>query len=54
MPAHWSDAHHLDYWSLGGSTDIDRAALLCERHHTKVHQYDVTASVTDRGVTWHV
>lgn len=54
MPAHWSDAHHLDYWSLGGSTDIDRAALLCERHHTKVHQHDLTASVTDRGVTWHV
>lgn len=54
MPAHWSDAHHLDYWSLGGRTDIDRAALLCERHHTTVHQHDLTATVTPRGVTWHV
>lgn len=54
MPAHWSDAHHLDYWSLGGSTDVDRAALLCERHHTTVHQHDLTATVTARGVTWHL
>lgn len=54
MPAHWSDAHHLDYWSLGGSTDIDRAALLCERHHTKVHQHDLTATVDPSGVTWHL
>ena len=54
MPAHWSDAHHVDYWSLGGLTDIDNAALLCERHHTKVHTRDLTCTVTPRGVTWHV
>ncbi len=54
MPAHWSDAHHVDYWSLGGLTDIDNAALLCERHHTKVHTRDLTCTITPRGVTWHV
>lgn len=54
MPAHWCDAHHLDYWSLGGCTDIDRAALLCERHHTRVHAQDLSATVTARGVTWHL
>ena len=54
MPAHWCDAHHLDYWSLGGNTNIDRAALLCERHHTRVHQHDLTATVTTHGVTWHL
>ena len=54
MPAHWSDAHHVDYWSLGGSTDIGRSALLCERHHTKVHALDLTCTITPRGVTWHV
>lgn len=54
MPAHWSDAHHVDYWSLGGATDIDNAALLCERHHTKVHALDLTCTITARGVTWHV
>lgn len=54
MPAHWSDAHHVDYWSLGGSTDIGRSALLCARHHTKVHALDLTCTITPRGVTWHV
>lgn len=54
MPAHWCDAHHLDYWSLGGDTNTDRAALLCERHHTRVHQRDLTATVATRGVTWHL
>lgn len=53
MPAHWSDAHHVDYWSMGGTTDIDNAALLCERHHTRVHQRDLTCTITPRGVTWH-
>jgi hypothetical protein len=54
MPAHWCDAHHVDYWSLGGCTDIGRSALLCERHHTKVHALDLTCTITPRGVTWHV
>ncbi|WP_068264993.1 HNH endonuclease signature motif containing protein [Janibacter limosus] len=54
MPAHWSDAHHVDYWSMGGLTDIDNAALLCERHHTTVHTHDLTCTITAAGVTWHV
>lgn len=54
MPAHWSDAHHVDWWRHGGRTDISNAALLCERHHTKVHRYDLTATITDHGVTWHL
>ena len=54
MPAQWTDAHHLDWWSRGGRTDLDRAALLCERHHTRVHNLDLDATVTATGVTWHV
>jgi HNH endonuclease len=37
MPAQWCDAHHLVHWADGGATDLDNAALLCERHHTVVH-----------------
>lgn len=37
MPAQWTDAHHLVHWADGGPTDLDNAALLCERHHTIVH-----------------
>ena len=36
-PSYWCDVHHLLHWVDGGETDLDNAALLCERHHTKVH-----------------
>jgi Domain of unknown function (DUF222) len=36
-PKHWCDVHHLVEWVFGGETDLDNSALLCERHHTKVH-----------------
>ena len=54
IPAEWSDVHHVQWWSRGGPTDFANAALLCGRHHTLVHQRDLTATVTDTGVTWHV
>ncbi|ANS78352.1 hypothetical protein SGUI_0956 [Serinicoccus hydrothermalis] len=50
----WCDSHHLDHWARGGSTDVDRMALLCGRHHTHVHQRDLTATVSGGTVTWHV
>jgi len=54
VPAQWADVHHVAWWSRGGLTDLSNAALLCGRHHTLVHQRDLTATVTDTGVTWHV
>ena len=37
-PPSWCDVHHLLALDLyGGDTDLDNSALLCERHHTKVH-----------------
>ncbi|MCV2488693.1 HNH endonuclease [Geodermatophilus sp. YIM 151500] len=36
-PKHWCDVHHLIEWVLGGVTSVGNSALLCERHHTKVH-----------------
>jgi hypothetical protein len=32
------DAHHLIYWTRGGSTDLSNLALLCHRHHWMVHE----------------
>ena len=29
--------HHLIEWMFGGRTCLENSALLCERHHTKVH-----------------
>ncbi|MGY1815550.1 DUF222 domain-containing protein [Blastococcus sp. SYSU D00820] len=36
-PTHWCDVHHLVHWIDGGATSLDNSALLCERHHSKVH-----------------
>ncbi|MGY5892361.1 DUF222 domain-containing protein [Blastococcus deserti] len=36
-PTHWCDVHHLVHWIDGGDTSLENSALLCERHHTKVH-----------------
>ena len=50
----WCDSHHVDWWSRGGRTDVDRMALLCGRHHTVVHQHELSASIRGGTVTWHV
>jgi hypothetical protein len=45
-------AHHLVYWSAGGSTDLDNLVLLCGRHHTLVHQLGFTLVLhRDRKLT---
>jgi Domain of unknown function (DUF222) len=36
-PKYWCDVHHLIHWIFGGETSLENSALLCERHHTKVH-----------------
>ncbi|TAL12292.1 MAG: HNH endonuclease, partial [Frankiales bacterium] len=30
-------AHHVRYWTDGGSTDLDNLVLVCARHHTLIH-----------------
>src|SRR6478672_5974896 len=52
-PPTWCHAHHVRHWADGGQTSLANSALLCGRHHTIVHQRDLTATVTDTGVTWH-
>jgi hypothetical protein len=36
-PKHYCEVHHLVHWIYGGETSLENSALLCERHHTKVH-----------------
>ena len=37
-PTHWCDVHHVLEWlTEDGETSLENSALLCERHHTKVH-----------------
>ena len=32
-PPAWAEVHHLDPWSAGGRTDLDRGLPLCPAHH---------------------
>ena len=38
MAAAWCDFHHVVHWLYGGPTSCENGALLCERHHTAVHE----------------
>lgn len=53
-PPQWCDGHHVHHWSRGGKTSLTTTALLCPRHHSHVHQHDLTATVTPTCVTWHI
>lgn len=37
IPADYCEAHHLDWWELGGRTDIEKLAWLCGSHHHLTH-----------------
>ena len=50
-PSYWCDVHHLVHWADDGDTCLDNAALLCERHHTKVHHGFTVAR--DAAGRWH-
>ena len=52
-PSWWCDAHHVLEWMMGGATDAENLALLCERHHTKVHHgFRVERQPDGRWRTW--
>jgi hypothetical protein len=56
-PASWTQAHHIVHWADGGSSDLENATLLCQRHHTLVHDRRLIATVHSpdehgRCVTW--
>lgn len=36
-PASYCESHHIDPYSEGGRTDIDRGILLCRFHHLQLH-----------------
>ena len=52
IPGTWCEAHHIIWWCRGGDTDLVFLVLLCPRHHTLVHDKDLTATVHGAVVTW--
>ncbi|MHC6222300.1 HNH endonuclease signature motif containing protein [Arthrobacter sp. MMS24-S77] len=53
IPATWCEAHHITYWSHGGSTSTDNGVLLCTHHHHLVHKEQWKIQVT-RGIPWFI
>jgi hypothetical protein len=53
-PSHWCDVHHVLEWVADeGETSLENSALLCERHHTKVHHgFRVERHPDGRWRTW--
>ncbi|QGF23654.1 hypothetical protein Rai3103_08200 [Raineyella fluvialis] len=43
-------AHHIRFWADGGATDLDNLLLLCQAHHTYVHEGGVR--LTGRPGAW--
>ena len=37
-PAGWSHAHHIEFWTRGGATNLGNLVLLCFHHHRLVHE----------------
>ena len=50
-PPGWTDAHHVDWWSTGGATDVTNMALVCGRHHSAVHA-GIWSLEMINGVPW--
>lgn len=53
IPASWCEAHHISYWSHGGSTGTENGALLCSHHHHVIHKDQWTIDVR-AGVPWFI
>ena len=50
-PGAWCDAHHVQWWSQGGETNVDNMAMVCSRHHTDIHAGTWSLTMID-GVPW--
>ena len=47
IPAQWCDAHHVIWWTRGGTTVIENLVLLCPRHHTEIHAEEWAVTMRD-------
>ena len=50
-PAEWSDAHHVQWWSKNGPTDVSHLAMVCGRHHSDIHAGTWTLEMRN-GIPW--
>jgi hypothetical protein len=48
-PPSYCEAHHIDPYSEGGRTDVDRGVLLCRFHHMNLHHHGWRIGRIDTG-----
>src|SRR6478672_6747661 len=53
IPAPWCEAHHITYWSHGGTTSTDNGTLLCSHHHHLIHKERWTIQPR-AGIPWFI
>ncbi|WP_237563469.1 HNH endonuclease signature motif containing protein, partial [Arthrobacter sp. H-02-3] len=53
IPAPWCEAHHITYWSRGGTTGTENGTLLCSHHHHLIHKEAWTIRIRT-GVPWFI
>ena len=53
IPAPWCEAHHIDYWSRGGTTGTEKGVLLCSHHHHVIHKEHWTIQLQN-GIPWFI
>lgn len=48
-PPGWTEAHHIQFWSHGGRTDLSNGVLLCSTCHHVIHDqgWEVRATATE-------
>ncbi|MBP1137431.1 hypothetical protein JOE31_003663 [Arthrobacter sp. PvP023] len=53
IPAPWCEAHHITYWSHGGTTSTENGTLLCSQHHHLIHKEQWHIQVKT-GIPWFI
>ena len=53
IPAPWCEAHHITYWSRGGTTGTENGTLLCSHHHHVIHKEQWTIQLRT-GIPWFI
>ena len=53
IPAPWCEAHHITYWSRGGTTGTGNGTLLCSHHHHVIHKEHWSIQMRT-GIPWFI
>ncbi len=45
----WCDAHHIVWWTRGGTTDLENLVMTCRHHHRRIHAGELLVKMIDGG-----